>query len=271
MTVAVQSNPVIADDDFGQIPTIELNRSFENLLAQDNLRLVPVESSDRASGQNKVFTDEAEGYSGDSRDDATDEMDAEGVDEFGEDENENGLQVDRENEDEEKTADRQRRELALTHLLKLRKPISEIRIGSGLGADDKRPPNQAGNVLSSQSPGLVAATGMRWQAPSRYPVPFWHRPLYYQQPNLERCGRTFPCAWNQAGCWQNAVSGFTFLVNTMVLPYRMATECPDCLIPHQGDCRTCATTGYDIEPLQPGRCGWVSEAAAIAGFTFLLL
>tara|TARA_R110002049_G_scaffold27321_2_gene94281 strand:- start:504900 stop:505823 length:924 start_codon:yes stop_codon:yes gene_type:complete len=166
----------------------------------------------------------------------------------------------------------QRREVTLSHLMKLRKPISEIRISMQSQVDtEHRPQDRAAEVLAVDAPQLVTASGGHWQPYDRYVVPLCHRPLYFQQPDLERCGRTYRCGDHDAGCWQNTVSGFTFLVNTMVLPYRLATERPDCPVPNQGDCRTCQSTGNDCDPLQPGACGWISEAAAIAGFTFLLL
>ena len=173
---------------------------------------------------------------------------------------------------EQSAEDQQRNDVAVAHLVKLRKSITEIRISAGSNvALGERPANRSAELFASESPRLVSSVNSVPQPPTRYPVPFCHRPLYFQQPDLERCGRVYRCGSSSCGYMQNAVSGLTFLVNTMVLPYRIATERPDCPVPHQGDCRACQSTGGDCEPLQAGRDGLLTEAAAIAGFTFLLL
>ena len=231
--------------------------TFQRLLSQQMFQLEAVDSDGDAAQQEQQSPD----AENDSQASATEEVRATHDDESDEDEENNADSV-----------DRQRQELTLAQLMKLRKPIGNIRIKSGSNIDpDDRPADRGSQWLHSVQPQLITASGGSWRAPSRYPVSFCHRPLYYQQPDLERCGRTCQCGSKQLGCFQNAVSGATFLANTIMLPYRIATERPDCTVPHQGDCRTCQSTGTDVEPLQRGTCGWVSEAAAVAGFTFLLL
>ena len=233
-------------------------RDRPTLLGQQSMRLEPVVDPSEEAPGDTTGNEATERPAGNAAEDGTDTRDAD--------------TMESRQKNEAATRESQRRATTISHLMKLRKPVAEIRLGATSDADIvDRPPNRAGELLVLDAPQWITATGGRATPPSRYPVSFCHRPLYYQQPDLERCGRTFSCGEHRVGCMQNAVSGFTFLVNTMVLPYRLATERPECLIPHQGDCRTCQSTGGDIDPLQPGACGWVTQAAAIAGFTFLLL
>jgi hypothetical protein len=57
-----------------------------------------------------------------------------------------------------------------------------------------------------------------WEAPA-----FYHGPLYFEEPNLERYGYHF-------GCWQPAVSAAHFFATVPVLPYKIAAQpCRDCV------------------------------------------
>lgn len=160
----------------------------------------------------------------------------------------------------EDAVDRQRR--IASRLEQLRKPIEAIRISDE--ATDDAPPNLAATLMVTDEPVWVTADGLRPFLPDRYSVCFRHRPLYFQELNLERCGSTY-------GIAQNAVSAGHFLTNTALLPYRMATRHPDETVNHWGDCRSGGLYRCDIEPLPcSGRAG-LAESAAVAGFVFLLL
>jgi len=99
------------------------------------------------------------------------------------------------------------------------------------------------------------------------------QPTYYQELHLERCGRP-DC--ERFGCLQNLYSSIYFLGNTALLSYRAASEPHAQCVPAYDDCRTCQ--GYDcpIEPTHFGEefgatmRGVVSQAAAVAGFSFLV-
>jgi hypothetical protein len=148
------------------------------------------------------------------------------------------------------------------HLSRLRKPICEIEISSNKTA--ARPENKASQ--SMQSPPLVqiVAVGSSAPRPNRYTVGFRHRPLYFEQPNLERCG-------NAHGIFQNALSGAHFIASTIALPYHMGQKSPQCTVPTKGDCYTCQSFEMDLNPIPINRRGALAESAAIAGFYFLLL
>ena len=163
----------------------------------------------------------------------------------------------------EEETDALRNRSTLAHLMRLRKPVREIKIEA---TESRGPVPENRAALSAQQDPLIviAAFGASTPPPDRYTVGFMHRPLYYEQPQLERCGKS-------CGYFQNAISGFQFLANTMVLPYRIGAQRADCPIPSGGDCLTCQTDPVDLNPLPLDRHGLVSQAASLAGFSFLLL
>lgn len=168
-------------------------------------------------------------------------------------------------DDEEALESRSRETTTADFLSRLHKPIGDIRVTSF--NDEGRVPNdRAADILfaGDTPPIRVGATGASVPRPMRYTVGSWHRPLYYQQPNLERCG-------NSIGCLQNALSGIQFITNTFTLPYHMTQQRPDCPVSTGVDCQTCQEIPVDIHPLPIDQHALLIELAAIGGFAFLLL
>ncbi len=147
-------------------------------------------------------------------------------------------------------------------LEKLRKPLTDVRIEAIVG--ERTPTSGAAMLLGDQVLSTVTSSGASIRQPNRYTVSLCHRPLYFEELNLERCGNTY-------GCATNLVSGVHFLTNTAMLPYRLATQRPDCPVPSHGDCQTCQQYSNDIEPFGCKPRGALAEAAVLAGFVFLLL
>jgi hypothetical protein len=145
----------------------------------------------------------------------------------------------------------------------LKKPLSSVRITATSGGE-KVPPSRAPDILGDQPAVHITSTDAAPPTFDRYTLRFCHRPLYFEERNLERCGKTY-------GCATNAVSGFYFLTNTAMLPYRIASQRPDCTVATPGDCKTCQQFDCDIEPMEHDARGALLEAAAAAGFVFLLL
>lgn len=144
----------------------------------------------------------------------------------------------------------------------LRRPLRSIRI---VAATDGPVPNSVADQVLDQSETIrITSSGETVPLPARYTSSFCHRPLYFEELNLERCGNTY-------GYATNAVSGFHFLTNTAMLPYRLATQRPDCTQPSRGDCQTCQEYSHDIEPFGFEPRGVLIEAAAAAGFVFLMM
>jgi hypothetical protein len=144
----------------------------------------------------------------------------------------------------------------------LKKPVTEIRINTTPGGEV--PENRA-ELFSQHGPAIsIGALGIASASPDRYTICFTHRPLYYEQRNLERCGRG-------CGCLQNGVSAAQFLWNTALLPYQIGRQHCDCPVTAGGDCMTCQSYPIDCKLLPCDLHGVTVQAAALAGFTFLLL
>jgi hypothetical protein len=98
-------------------------------------------------------------------------------------------------------------------------------------------------------------------------VPFFYQPLYFENPDLERCGHGY-------GVFQSVLSGGLFLGETISAPFHLGALCPTRLIESPGDCPTgCrlpCTPIYDYTPMQIAR-GAAVQAAAVVGAVFLLL
>jgi hypothetical protein len=145
---------------------------------------------------------------------------------------------------------------------KLRKPMQDIRIVAEDNA--AAPKNLAARFMVKEPVLKIVAAGISPPRPDRYPIQFKHRPLYYEQPLLERCGR---------GCCfaQNAISAGQFCMNTFFLPYHMCKTRPDCPVVSGGDCLSCKPYSLNCNVLPLSYKGLATEAAAFAGFTFLML
>jgi hypothetical protein len=181
----------------------------------------------------------------------------------GESEEESGMDEDAADEDDEQDQQYSRDRSTAAHLLRLRKPMSEIRIGE-TESGERVPENRAAAYSQQKPLIMIAALGAEPFPPNRYTICFMHRPLYYEQPNLERCGSGY-------GYFQNTISGIQFLANTMKLPYHLGAERADCPVPTRGDCMTCQSLPVELNPFPLDWHGLLTESAATAGFTFLLL
>ncbi|MAI73604.1 MAG: hypothetical protein CMM01_22260 [Rhodopirellula sp.] len=144
----------------------------------------------------------------------------------------------------------------------LRKPMSDIRIVAEDNAD--APEDLAARFMLKEPVLKIVAAGISPPQPDRYPIAFKHRPLYYEQPNIERCGRG-------CGIAQNAISAGQFCMKTFTLPYHMCKTRPGCPIAAGGDCLNCKPYSLNCNVLPLSYKGIATEAAAFAGFTFLLL
>ncbi|CAN0407280.1 unnamed protein product, partial [Hapterophycus canaliculatus] len=137
----------------------------------------------------------------------------------------------------------------------------------------KEPANRAAAFLSDQSPQLVEGSFHPIPRAYRVHVPFCHRPTYFQEMNLERCGK-LDC--ERYGCLQNAYSSVWFLANAALLPHRIGSQSPCQCVRIYGDCLTCQRYDSPIEPIcdkktDANDCrGMLLQAASMAGFAFLV-
>jgi hypothetical protein len=59
---------------------------------------------------------------------------------------------------------------------------------------------------------------------------FAHHPIYFEDPNLERCGYSLGC------CAQPFCSGLQFYTNVALCPFKMCLTCPCAYVYPQADC-----------------------------------
>lgn len=100
-------------------------------------------------------------------------------------------------------------------------------------------------------------------APSRHVHAFCHNPLYFEDMNLERCGRGHYCS-------QTAVSAARFFGTAAIMPYLMTLDHPTDCVQASQDCPTC----YEF-PAEATRPRWslkaaAVQAAAVTGYIFII-
>lgn len=101
-----------------------------------------------------------------------------------------------------------------------------------------------------------------WQA-NRDSYPFLHKPLWYEDPNLERCGR----GW---GPLTTTVSAVHFAANTAILPYRFTAEKQWRCVRTLPDCTVCEKFGCEAYLPPWSWSGAAAQAAATVGIIYLV-
>lgn len=144
-------------------------------------------------------------------------------------------------------------------------PPSRSRNDLALTAELPRPENKACQFMDSAAP-IYYATPVRFGAhrPSRNTHVFWHQPLYFEDPNLERCGQTH-------GCLTTAASTVHFVTGIAFTPYLVGATHPAKCVQSLPDCRTCES--FDCRAYWPGWSfkGAVAQAAVVTGFYFAMV
>lgn len=122
--------------------------------------------------------------------------------------------------------------------------VSEISIAGKSTAppkksDIKQPENRAPEYMDNLIPAqYTMAPIFGVAAPSRYPHCFTHGALYFEDPNLERCGISH-------GCFTNARSATLFVCRTLAMPCLVLKTPPRTCMASLGDCTRCAEFGTD--------------------------
>ena len=133
----------------------------------------------------------------------------------------------------------------------VREAIQVPPIAAGDSANVLQPTDQANAYLSRrQSVSFAESYWTPWRA-DRDSYPFCHYPLYFEDPNLERCGRGWSCLTTFVSCGR-------FYANIPFLPYRTTAEPHLCRIRTLPDCPACHQFGWDAY-LPP----WSWKAAAV--------
>lgn len=154
-------------------------------------------------------------------------------------------------------------------LLLYGRPLANVSLSSAIQAETlsgevlKTPDDQAGQIFSGygvyqELPAM--RYGSRWQANQ---TPMFFNPLYFEDPNLERCGQGH-------GCFTELVSAVRFFGRVPVVPYMMGANPPLSCVPSLGDCPTCHVFGCDayLPPLDKDAAAL--QTACTVGLIFLL-
>lgn len=99
--------------------------------------------------------------------------------------------------------------------------------------------------------------------PPRNSFPFRHQPLYFEDPNLERCGDSY-------GCLTEAISIAHFAGRIPLLPYMMASDNPHTTVPALRDCPSGGSFGPQAYLPRPTVKAVAVQAAAVTGFIFVI-
>lgn len=132
-------------------------------------------------------------------------------------------------------------------------PLSKVAAFQPAQSDLQEPADCAGSLMAG------AAVPVQYNAqvlggppaPSRHVHAFHHNPLYFEDMNLERCGRSHYCA-------TTAVSAARFFGSTVILPYLMTLDHPSDCVEASPDCPTC----WEFPP-EATKPRWSLKAAAV--------
>ncbi|QDV70820.1 hypothetical protein Poly24_45530 [Rosistilla carotiformis] len=158
-------------------------------------------------------------------------------------------------------ADSAKRDPIAERMARLTKPLGQIRL-EPVSDGSKSPEDKAAAQLSGEVT-VITAEFLPFAPFDRYPICSCHNPLYFEEPDLERCG-------NGCGIATTAVSALHFLANTVTLPYQVAADPPCKTHCALGDCRCCE----QMPRMRPFECklhAATLQGLATAGFVFLLL
>ena len=151
-------------------------------------------------------------------------------------------------------------------------PVSQIKLGLAvklpeLGKNDsekvREPNDQALAMMQHRKPFSVFGISRDpWQA-NRDSYPFYHKPLWFEDPNLERCGRG-------CGPFTSTVSAIRASANIPILPYRFTAEKPWSCVRTLPDCSVCEKFGVRAYLPPWSLSAAVVQAAASVGVVYIV-
>ncbi len=149
------------------------------------------------------------------------------------------------------------------------RPMSAINLGAALSPVTSSGEPMQTPISSVETPGSriieqhYVATPHSFTHPSRDVFPFRHQPLYFEDPNMERCG-------SSDGCLTEFTSIAHFAIRIPLLPYLMASNSPHDCVRALPDCPTCCQFGPEAYIPRPTVKAVAVQAAATTGFIFLV-
>ena len=151
-----------------------------------------------------------------------------------------------------------------------RRPLTAIRLadsivqldesGHPLAKPEDSNPQQVSSVPAEHH--YVPAPWHRSHA-SRNTYPIRYQPLYFEDPNMERCGET-------GGCLTEVKSIAHFAGRIPLLPYMMASDSPHKRVRALPDCPTCQQFGPDAYLPKPTVKAIAVQAAATVGAIYVI-
>ena len=150
----------------------------------------------------------------------------------------------------------------------VRRPLSSIRLADSLSTndDDGKPLSTPEDIPFSAMPVVenhfVPAPWHRSHA-SRNTYRIRYQPLYFEDPNMERCG-------DSNGCLTELTSIIHFASRIPLLPYMMASDSPHKCVDALPDCPTCQRFGPDAYLPKPTVKAVAAQAAATVGAIYIV-
>ena len=140
------------------------------------------------------------------------------------------------------------------------RPLGEITFSHAVNLDMRTPVSR----VSGNSPPVADISGYRpTPSPQRNGHLSWFNPLYFEDPNLERCG-------HHHGCLTDAVSAVRFFGRAPFKPYLMGVNPPHSCVRSLGDCDRCSSFGRRAYIPDPTPEAIALQAAATVGLVFAI-
>ncbi len=142
------------------------------------------------------------------------------------------------------------------------KSVGEIVVEIAVEYENK-PDDFAADVFGKEKPETVDVTWID-QALCAPVFTFYHQPLYFEDANFERCGKTW-------GCLQPTVSAAHFYLTIPALPYMIGALPPNKPVESLGDCPWGCRFRFRDAYLPPFSLkGIAAQGAAVTGLIFLI-
>lgn len=125
------------------------------------------------------------------------------------------------------------------------------------------PQNAACSYLQSGVPGYYLTRGYGTRKAPRNTHNFYNHPLYFEDPNLERCGQS-------NGCLTTFTSAIQFATMAALLPYQTAADHPRDCVAALPDCPTCQSFGPDAYFPEWSWKAAAVQGAAVTGLIFII-
>ena len=143
------------------------------------------------------------------------------------------------------------------------RPISSISLNIAPRTKGEMPVNLAQERMRGELPHVLQD---RPYEPWNYywtATAFAHRPLYFEEVNVERYG-------HNAGCLQPAISAVHFFGTIPILPYKMGQDHPNECVYSLGHSRPGDCAAWERHDLRWSTCGAIAQGAVTTGLVFLI-